>query len=142
MQDECFSAERGRGAWLNGQPIQASHTAHLDQGLLVTGFAYDIRTNPRNNLDFYARLSLLSQGVRRLGSAALDLSYVAAGRFDGFWELTLKIWDLAAGSLIAQEAGAVVTDLHGGPDFLLPPHAILAASPAIHPQVLEILQGG
>jgi len=140
MQDECFSAERGRGAWLNGQPIRASHTAHLDQSLLVTGFPYDIRTTPHNNLDFYTRLSLLSQGVRRIGSAALDLCYVAAGRFDGYWELSLKIWDLAAGSLIAQEAGAVATDLQGGQDFLLPPHAILAATAAIHPHMLEVLK--
>jgi len=78
--------------------------------------------------------------VRRIGSAALDLCYVAAGRFDGYWELSLKIWDLAAGSLIAQEAGAVVTGLQGGLDFLMPPHSILAATAAIHPHMLEVLR--
>ena len=90
MRDECFSAEFGKGAWLNGQPIHPSLTPDLDHALLVTGFPYDIRTNPENNLDHYAHFALRSQGVRRLGSAALDLCYVACGRFDGFWELRLK----------------------------------------------------
>ena len=106
MRDECFSAESGTGAWLNGQPIHPSPTPDLDHALLVTGFPYDIRTNPDNNLDHYAHFALHSQGVRRLGSAALDLCYVACGRFDGFWELRLKAWDVAAGALIAREAGA------------------------------------
>jgi myo-inositol-1(or 4)-monophosphatase len=144
-RDECFSAESGkagelgRGAWLNGQPIHPSSTADLDHALLVTGFPYDIRTNPDNNLDQYAHMALHSQGVRRLGSAALDLCDVACGRFDGFWELRLKAWDVAAGALIAQQAGAIVTNLSGKPDFMTPPQSVLAANPQLHPLLLREL---
>lgn len=141
QQDECFTAERGRGAWLNGEPVRVSSAKELDQSLLVTGFPYDIRTNPDNNLDHYARFTVRSLAVRRLGSAALDLCYVAAGRFDGYWELRPYPWDMAAGGLIAEEAGAMVTDLSGNPDYLSPPHSILAAGPAIHPQMLSVLNG-
>lgn len=140
MQDELYSAWRGEGAWLNGEPVRVSQVQTLDESLLVTGFPYDIRTNPENNLDNYVRFSLISQGVRRLGSAALDLCYVAAGRLDGFWELRLSGWDVAAGGLIAAEAGAIVTDIHGGPDYISPPQSILAAAPAIHPQMLRVLK--
>jgi myo-inositol-1(or 4)-monophosphatase len=139
MRDECFTAEAGRGAWLNGQPVHVSDAQTLDQCLLITGFPYDIRTNPVNNLDLYARFSLHSQGVRRLGSAAMDLCYVACGRADGFWEMRLSAWDIAAGGLIARQAGAMVTDLAGGPDYLLPPCSILAAAPVIHPQMLRLI---
>lgn len=139
IQDECFSARRGEGAWLNGQPIRVSHASDLNHSLLVTGFPYDIRTNPQNNLDNYAVFALRTQGVRRLGSAALDLCYVAAGRFDGFWELRLNPWDIAAGGLIAREAGAIVTDLQGGEDFLSAPHSLIAATPGIHATILSLL---
>lgn len=142
IRDECFSAERGRGAWLNGEPVAVSKTGNLDDSLLVTGFPYDIRTNPDNNLDHFIYFSLRSQGVRRLGSAALDLCYVAAGRLDGFWEIRLNAWDVAAGGLIAQEAGATVTDLSGGPDFLSTPQSILAANPVLHRLMLEGLREG
>lgn len=140
VRDECFSAERGRGAWLNGKPISVSRTQDLDHSLLVTGFPYDIRTNPVNNLDNYARFALRSQGVRRLGSAALDLCYVAAGRLDGYWETVLFAYDMAAGALIAEEAGAVVTDLYGRANYLAPPQSVLAANAAIHSQMLAVLQ--
>lgn len=140
MRDECFSAQSGVGAWLNGQPIHPSATPDLDHALLVTGFPYDIRTNPENNLDHYAHFALHSQGVRRLGSAALDLCNVACGRFDGFWELRLNAWDVAAGGLIAREAGAIVTDLAGKEDFISPPQSILAANPQIHPLMLRELR--
>ena len=139
-RNECFSAERGKGAWLNKIPLHVSNTPDLDHSLLVTGFPYDISTNPENNLEYYTRFTLMTQAVRRLGSAALDLCYVAAGRFDGYWEIRLKPWDLAAGALIAQEAGAVVTKLRGEADYLNPPHSILAANPKIYPQMLEIFQ--
>jgi myo-inositol-1(or 4)-monophosphatase len=142
MQDECFSAERGRGAWLNGSPIRVSAAVHLDQCLLATGFPYNIRTIEDTNLENYARFSLRSQGVRRLGSAALDLCYVAAGRLDGYWELYLQPWDMAAGALIALEAGATVTTARGGPDLMTPPYSALAANPVIHAQMLEVLRGG
>jgi myo-inositol-1(or 4)-monophosphatase len=139
IQDECFSAERGRGATLNGEPIRVSQVSSLTNSLVVTGFPYDIRTNPKNNLDNFARLSLLSQAVRRLGSAALDLAWVAAGRFECFWEVRLKSWDIAAGALLVQEAGGVVTNLFGGADFISPPQSILAANPLIHPLMLGAL---
>jgi myo-inositol-1(or 4)-monophosphatase len=141
MQDECFSAERGRGAWLNGEPIRVSQTDDLDRSLLTTGFPYSIRTTSLNNLNNFAHLSLISQSVHHDGSAAMDLCYVAAGRYDGYWELKLGIWDVAAGALIAREAGAVVTDVQGSQDYLQPPHAVLAANPAIHPMLLEVLKG-
>jgi myo-inositol-1(or 4)-monophosphatase len=139
LRDECFSAERGVGAWLNRQPIHPASAADLDHALLVTGFPYDIRTNPNNNLDHYAYLALHSQGVRRLGSAALDLCYVACGRFDGFWELELKAWDIAAGALIAQVSGAMVTRTSGEADFMTPPQSILAANPVLHSLMLREL---
>jgi myo-inositol-1(or 4)-monophosphatase len=105
----------------------------------VTGFPYDIRTNPQNNLDYFAYFSKHSQGVRRLGSAAMDLCYVANGRFDGFWEMRLNSWDVAAGGLIAKEAGAVVTDIRGNPDFMSPPQSICAAPAAIHAAMLQVV---
>ncbi len=140
MRDECFAAERGRGAWLNGEPIRVSPTDDLNRSLLVTGFPYDIRTNPQNNLDLFATFALRTHGVRRLGSAALDLCYVAAGRFDGYWEIRLNPWDVAAGGLIAEEAGAKVTNLGGEADYLSPPQSILAANPIIHAQILNVIQ--
>lgn len=140
MRDECFCAARGLGARLNGQPIRVSTTRELNHSLLVTGFPYDIRDNPANNLDNYARFALCTQGVRRLGSAALDACYVAAGRFDGYWEVRLNAWDVAAGGLIAEEAGAMVTNLDGSPDYLSTPQSILAANPPLHTQMLGVLQ--
>jgi myo-inositol-1(or 4)-monophosphatase len=138
--DECFSAELGKGAFLNGQPIHPASAQDLDHALLVTGFPYDIRTNPNNNLENYAHFALHSQGVRRLGSAALDLCYVACGRFDGFWELEIKAWDIAAGALIAREAGAAVTRASGGADILAEPQSILAANQVLHPLILRELR--
>jgi len=140
IQDEYFCAERGGGAWLNGKTINVSGEKTLDQSLLVTGFSYDIRTNPVNNLDQYVAFSLRSQGVRRLGSAALDLAYIAAGRLDGFWEISIYSWDIAAGSLIVEEAGGKVTDVHGGSDFLSSPPSVLATNSHIHTQMLTVLE--
>ncbi len=139
MRDECFAAERGRGAWRNEQPIHASRASDLLHSLLVTGFPYDVRTTAANNLDNYAKFALRSQGVRRLGSAALDLCYVACGRFDGYWELSLEPWDVAAGVLIAREAGAAVTTAEGGADPVQPPCSVLAAAPGIHAEMLRLL---
>lgn len=142
MRDECFSAERGKGSFLNGRPIQVSTTESLDRSLLVTGFPYDIRTNPQNNLNHYTRFALISQGVRRLGSAALDLCYIACSRFDGYWELRLHTWDVAAGGLIVEEAGGVATNIEGGRDYLSAPQSVVTANPALHPQILNVLQNG
>ncbi len=139
LLDECFSAELGKGARLNGRPIHVSGEQELVRCLLVTGFPYDIQENPRNNLELYARFTMLTQGVRRLGSAALDLSYVAAGRLDGYWELELMPYDVAAGSLIAHEAGATVTSVWGDPNYLTTPCSILAATPKIYPIMQKII---
>ncbi len=140
MRDELFGAQRGQGSWLNGKPLHVSSAQELQRSLLVTGFPYDAWSNPKNNLDQFATFSKKSQGVRRLGSAAIDLCYVAAGRFDGYWELSLKPWDMAAGSLIATEAGAFVTTIQGTADILTPPCSLIASTPAIHPLMLELLQ--
>lgn len=139
MRDELFSAERGLGAWCNGRKLHVSKVTEFNRSLLVTGFPYDILSTPHNNLSNFGRFARITQGVRRLGSAALDLCYVGAGRFDGYWELTLKPWDLAAGALIAREAGAVVTNMTGQSEILLPPGSVLAAPLALHGKMLEIL---
>lgn len=140
IADELYTAERGRGAHLNGEPIHASDVSELKSSLLVTGFPYDAWTNPVNNFAEFERFSKRSQGVRRLGSAALDLCYVAAGRLDGFWEIRLNAWDVAAGALIAQEAGAMVTNVRGGTDFMSKPQSVLAANPTLHAKMLAILK--
>ena len=139
MRDECFSAQRGRGAWLNGESIKVSKSRELGKSLLVTGFPYDAWENPNNNLDNFASFTLLTQGVRRLGSAALDLAYVAAGRFDGYWEIRLHPWDVAAGGLIVKEAGGKVTNIKAGDDYLSVPQSIIAANPELHPLMLDVL---
>ena len=140
LRDEMFSAERGKGARLNGKLLQASKAAELKKSLLVTGFPYDTWNTPRNNFDYFIKLAKMTQGVRRLGSAALDGCYVAAGRFDGFWELSLKPWDVAAAALIAEEAGARVSSIDGGTDFLVPPLSIIMSTPGIYQQMLDELK--
>ncbi len=138
-RDEFYYAEKGGGAWLNGRRLQVSTETDLNRSLLVTGFPYDIRTNPDNNLDHFVNLTLKSRGVRRLGCAALDLAYIAAGHFDGFWEIAIFPWDIAAGSLIVAEAGGKVTDVRGGPDFMKYPQSILTTNGHIHDQMLAAL---
>ncbi len=137
--EERFTARRGEGAFVNGTRLQVSKTATIDASLLVTGFPYDIRTNPDNNLDNFAGFMLRSQAVRRIGSAALDFCYVAAGRFDGFWEIDLRPWDMAAGALIAREAGALVTDFSGAPLSIYQPRCV-ASNGLIHQEMLAILE--
>ena len=138
-REELFVAERGKGAWLNDQRLSVSVTPDLDASLLVTGFPYDARTNPDNNLKEYAAFSLRARAVRRLGSALLDLAYVAAGRLDGFWELALSPWDVVAGSILVEEAGGRVSDLRGGaPDLMRP--RIVASNGRIHEQILAVLK--
>ena len=96
--------------------------------------------NPNNNLEYFRRLSLQTQGVRRFGSAALDLCYVASGRLDGFWEIRISSHDIAAGALIVQEAGGVVSRIDGRPDYLRSPCNVLAANPSIHPLMVQVLR--
>jgi myo-inositol-1(or 4)-monophosphatase len=140
MRDELFTAERGKGARVNGRSLRASQVTELPRSLLVTGFPYDAWSNPRNNLNYYGRFAKLTQGVRRLGSAALDLCYVAAGRVDGYWELSIKPWDVAAGGLIASEAGATVTTVDGRADYVTPPCSLLAAPPEVHAKMIAVLE--
>lgn len=140
MRNELFTAERGKGSWLNGRQLQTSVVTDLQKSLLVTGFPYDTWSSPRNNLEYFGTFARLTQGVRRLGSAALDLCYVGAGRLDGYWELRLNPWDVAAGGLVAAEAGATVTNIDSGEDYLSPPCSLLAAPPALHAIMLEILR--
>ena len=139
MRDELFSARKGEGATLNGKAIKVSATDTLIKSLLATGFPYDRKTSEKNNLDYFHELLMASQEVRRDGSAALDLCSVAAGRFDGFWELKLKPWDVAAGSLIVLEAGGTVTDLSHDA-FDINAEEVLASNGRIHKQMVEILK--
>ena len=139
--DELFWTERGRGAFLNDRRIQVSQTASLKQALIATGFAYNVHDAEGNNLDHFVHFMLRARGVRRFGSAALDMAYVACGRFDAFWEQHLHPWDVAAGLLICDEAGAVTSDFKGGP----PPSSgrdTVACAPALHAQMLEVLATG
>ncbi|HVG20753.1 MAG TPA: inositol monophosphatase family protein [Blastocatellia bacterium] len=137
-RDELFSAERGGGAALNNRPIRVSGTGDLMQSLLSTGFPYDIKTSTLTNLDHWANFAMNAQALRRDGAAALDLCYVACGRFDGFWELNLSAWDTAAGSLIVTEAGGRVTDFAGGKFSNYAPQ-VLASNGLIHDRMIEVL---
>ncbi len=136
---EYFCAERGKGATLNGELIHVSQFEDLIDCMLVTGFPNDIWGSPDDNTSNFIEFSKRTQTVRRLGSAALDFVYVAAGRLDGFWEVEIFQWDVAAGGLIVREAGGVVTDVFGDHDFLKKPVSIVAANPIIHHQMLDIL---
>ena len=138
-RDELFTAQTGEGARLNGFPIAVSTTEQLGSALLVTGFAYDIRDTPNNNLSHFARFALQAQGLRRTGSAALDLCYVAAGRFDGFWEVKLSPWDMAAGVVILREAGGKVTDFDGRPHSTYQPE-LVASNGRIHETMLAVIR--
>jgi myo-inositol-1(or 4)-monophosphatase len=134
LLDELFTAERGRGAWLNGRPIHVSRTRELAESLVATGFPSRKRhQNP--NIHFYQEFTLRSHGVRRAGSAALDLAYVACGRFDAFWEFKLNPWDTAAGILLILEAGGRVTGFSGDP-VRLDSREILASNGLLHPELL------
>ena len=133
--DECFAARRGGGATLNGSPIHVSRQAHVAGGLVCTGFmpaAYE------RNGRYFAAVSRVAQGVRRDGSAALDLAMVAAGRFDAFWERDLKPWDVAAGALIITEAGGTVSAMDGNP-LALAAGSILATNGAVHTEMQALL---
>jgi myo-inositol-1(or 4)-monophosphatase len=141
MRDELFLAARGAGATLDGVPVRHSGCAALLDALLVTGFPYDIHQDHRRALDLFEAFLVRARGVRRLGSAALDLAWVACGRFDGFWESKLKPWDLAAGVLIAREAGAVASDLEGG-DRILETGGVIAAAPGLHPLMVALARPG
>jgi len=136
--NELFTARRQGGAFLNGQRLRVSEQPRLDESFLATGFPYDIRRSKRNNLDHFTRFATRCLAIRRAGSAALDLAYVASGRFDGFWELKLKPWDLAAGTLLVTEAGGRVSSLKGRP-WELRQGDVVASNNHVHKQMLNVL---
>jgi myo-inositol-1(or 4)-monophosphatase len=140
LRDELFCAARGDGATLNGRPIRVSPTPQLDQSLVLTGFPYDRRKRSEYYLRFYQAFMLRTQGVRRCGSAALDLCYVASGRADAFWEWRLHPWDTAAGSLIVEEAGGKMSDF-SGQLFDIAGEQTLASNGQVHAEMVEVLQG-
>jgi myo-inositol-1(or 4)-monophosphatase len=139
MREEMFSALKGKGAFLNGKKISVSDIDELDKSLLATGFPYDVRISHKNNILHFNNFIIRAQGIRRCGSAAMDLCYVACGRYDGFWELKLKPWDMAAGALIVQEAGGQVSDFRSG-EFSISGSEILATNGSIHQQMADILE--
>jgi myo-inositol-1(or 4)-monophosphatase len=138
FMDEMFTAARGKGAFMNETPIRVSTQEDIGDSLVATGFPYDKAVSENNNVKEFNRIITRIQGIRRMGSAAIDLSYVACGRLDGFWEGKLKSWDMAAGSLIVEEAGGMVTRYDGGmfnPEF----PEIAASNGKIHSQLLALL---
>lgn len=139
VTDELFTAVKNRGAYLNGVKISVSRKNDVRDSLLVTGFPYNVKEIIKPVMERMTNCILASQGVRRLGSAALDLCYVACGRFDGFWEQNLKPWDTAAGYLVACEAGAAVTDFANNP-FQTEMDEILATNGLIHSQMLDLMK--
>jgi myo-inositol-1(or 4)-monophosphatase len=138
MLDELFSAERGRGATLNGRPIHVSRIPELAESLVATGFPSRKR-HDSPNIHFYQEFTLRSHGVRRAGSAALDLAYVACGRFEAFWEFYLNPWDTSAGFLLVEEAGGRITDFASGP-FQLNSREVLASNGLIHAELVGLFQ--
>ncbi|MGB8952696.1 MAG: inositol monophosphatase family protein [Candidatus Aminicenantales bacterium] len=140
MREEMFWAARGEGAYLNREKIKVSSTHDLGRSLLATGFPYDIRESRVNNIDHFAHFLLRAQAIRRCGSAALDLCCVACGRFDGFWELKLNPWDVAAGILIVEEAGGRTSDFKGEA-FSIYGSDVLASNGLIHEPMIEVLNG-
>jgi len=139
LLDELFSAVRGHGARLNDRPLSVSSEARLDHAMLATGFAYDVHRSTDDNLDHFAAFAKTAQAIRRDGSAALNLCYVAAGRFDGFWELKLHPWDVAAGLLIVEEAGGRTSDFSGDGSCTSGLETV-ASNAQLHAAMLEVLQ--
>lgn len=139
MLDEMFVAERSAGAFLNGRAIKVSRNADFDSAFLVTGFPYNVTQNPKHCLETFVSMIRRGIPVRRLGSAALDLAYVAAGRFDGFWELNLNPWDVAAGAILVEEAGGRVTT-YTNEEYSIYADTILATNGLIHDESVRTLE--
>ena len=139
LRQEMFTAERGGGAWLNNRRIRVANTGRLSDSLASTGFPSRKRHH-NVNIHFYYQLAMASHGVRRTGSAALDLAYVACGRLDFFWEFGLKPWDMAAGTLLVEEAGGRVSDMKGSPHDVRSSENLLADNGALHDEVLKIFE--
>jgi myo-inositol-1(or 4)-monophosphatase len=140
IMDQLFTAVRGEGAFRNRKKIKVSKTPILKRGMLVTGFSYDLQKRTKDNIENFSKFIMNAQAVRRDGAAAIDLCYVACGRFDGFWELDLQPWDTAAGSLVLQEAGGKLSRFDGTV-FSIYDRDILASNGIIHPEMIDILKG-
>ena len=138
-RQELFTAERGEGAYLNGRALAVSPTSTLIDALLVTGFPYDVHQKTGDLVALFGEFLGTARAIRRLGSAALDLCYVAAGRFDGFWEQYLKPWDVAAGALIVEEAGGRITGMDGSPFAATAAH-LVASNGHVHDQMLRVIR--
>lgn len=138
-RDECFYAWKGGGAWMNDRPIQVSPTSELSASLLATGFPYYDYDRMEAYLEVLKHFMQNTRGLRRLGSAAVDLAYVACGRFEGFYEYSLNAWDVAAGVLLVQEAGGQVTDFKGGSDYLFG-RELISTNTKIHAALLKVIQ--
>jgi myo-inositol-1(or 4)-monophosphatase len=137
IRQEAWTAERGAGAYLNNRRIHISKVSRLQESLLCTGFPSRKR-HANVNVHFFHQASMASHGVRRTGSAALDLAWVACGRLDGFWEFGLSPWDMAAGTLIVAEAGGLCSDMHGAPHVIGTSPHLLATNGAVHAEILEL----
>lgn len=138
VRGELFAAAAGAGATLDGRPIRVSEATRLEDALLVTGFPYDVRERPERHVPLFQSFLVRAQGVRRDGSAALNLAYVAMGRFDGMWEGNLSPWDVAAGALLVREAGGVITHYSGEP-FRVEGRQLCAANPTLHAAMLGVI---
>ncbi len=136
--NELFTTQKGKGAFLNGNKISVSKSNRVKDSLLATGFAYDVHDSEIDNIDHFTNFIKRAQGIRRPGSAAMDLCYVAMGRFDGFWELKLHPWDVAAGVLLVQEAGGKINGI-GGEDYSIYSKNIFASNGLIHQEMANIL---
>jgi myo-inositol-1(or 4)-monophosphatase len=139
LRNDLYTARRGLGAFCNGSALQVSEVRSLNASLLATGFPYDIRTSSQTNLKNFCAFAVRTQGVRRSGSAALDLCHVAAGRLDGFWELKLSPWDCAAGYLMIREAGGIVTNFSGRPGSIYE-REVIASNGLIHQEMIAVLE--
>lgn len=137
--DELFSAEKGRGAFLNGRRLRVSQTSELKKSLLVTGFPYNVPENPHNCVEHFINFLMNGQAVRRMGSAAIDMAYVATGRYDGFWEVSLNPWDMAAGVLLIREAGGKVSDFQGN-EINIYGEQVVASNNLIHDEMIGLLK--
>jgi myo-inositol-1(or 4)-monophosphatase len=139
ISQELFVAEKGKGAYLNGTRITVSKTRELNDAMLATGFPYNVDQNPLHCIERFALMTKLGIPIRRLGSAALDLAYVAAGRFDAYWEVTLHPWDMAAGKLLVEEAGGKVTHWDGSAHQIFGHESILATNGLLHASMKDRL---
>lgn len=137
--DEMFTAEKGKGAFLNGKRLRVSEISSMKESLVITGFPYNVAENPNHAIEHFVNFVIEAQGVRRMGSAAIDLAYVAAGRFEGFWEVSLNPWDMAAGALLVTEAGGKLTDFSGKP-FSIYRKEVLATNGLVHDQMITVLK--